>query len=221
MKYSFVLLITMSSIITQAQEDFANLQKFQKENKQLDATPNSGQRTVFLGDSIFENWMNIYPEFFTQQPNYINRAISGQTTSQMLLRFQQDVVALHPKQVILLAGTNDIAGNTGYADTTTISNNIISMCQLAKANHIQVVICSVLPAKDYPWRTGLYPAEKIVLLNTALKDYAYKNKIPYCDLHTSMSDADGGIQTSLAFDGVHPNKAGYLLMEKLLKPYLK
>jgi len=169
-----------------------------------------------MGNSITEGWLNIRPEFFAEKP-YVNRGISGQTTPQMLLRFRQDVINLKPHAVVILAGINDIAGNTGPSTIDMIFNNIVSMSELAKANNITVIICSVLPAYNFPWRPELKPAEKVVALNALLKEYATKQKIVYVDYFTAMANDLNGLKKNLGSDGVHPNVAGYLVMEPLLE----
>ena len=154
--------------------------------------------------------------FFLTRP-YIKRGISGQTTPQMLLRFRQDVIDLKPAAVVILAGTNDIAGNTGPATLDQILSNISSMAELAKAHNIKVVLSSVLPAYDYPWKPDLQPAEKIVALNKMIKDYANKNGFIYLDYFSAMSDERHGLKAGLGDDGVHPNLAGYKIMEPLVE----
>ena len=219
MKNSILTLaLTLMSTIFFAQ-DYANYAKYEKENtivKSQNTIPNA----VFMGDSITEGWFNNDPKFFTDN-NFVGRGISGQTTSQMLLRFREDVINLKPKKVVILAGTNDIAQNNGPISLDKIFGNIISMAELAKANKIKVVICSVLPAYDYPWRKGLEPANKVIALNELLKDYAIKNHISYVDYHTPFKDKDNGLPIELAPDGIHPNKIGYEKMEKILMSVLK
>src|SRR5262249_25423424 len=141
--------------------------------------------------------------------------ISGQTTPQMLVRFRQDVVALQPEVVVILGGTNDIAGNTGPSTLEMIEDNLASMTELARVNGIRVVLASVLPAADYPWRRGLDPAPKIVALNSWIKEYAQRVAAVYLDLHSAMADERGGMKPELSRDGVHPNAAGYALMSPL------
>ncbi|MBK8290436.1 MAG: SGNH/GDSL hydrolase family protein [Flammeovirgaceae bacterium] len=171
-------------------------------------------RVVFMGNSITEGWSKLDKSFWDGKP-YINRGISGQTTPQMVLRFQQDVIDLKPKVVVILAGTNDIAGNTGPMTLEQTRDNIIAMAQLANANRIQVVISSVIPAFDYPWKPGLEPAEKIVVLNKMLKEYASKSKIVYLDYFSAMADERNGLRKGLGDDGVHPNLDGYKIMAPL------
>jgi len=209
---SMIVLLFMSTTI-QAQ-DWANLKRYQKENDSIKAVKNNSNRIVFMGNSITEGWNQHHPEFF-ENKSYINRGIGGQTTPQMLIRFKQDVVDLKPKVVVILAGTNDIAGNTGSSTIKMIVDNISSMAEIAKTNNIKVIIASVHPAFDYPWRKGLKPNEKIPALNKLLKSYATKNKIVYLDYFTVMNDGKNGLKTAYTFDGVHPNKKGYQVMAPL------
>jgi lysophospholipase L1-like esterase len=201
-------------------QDWANLKRFQKENSELMLPRANEHRVVFMGNSITEGWLSIRPEFFVNKP-YVNRGISGQTTPQMLLRFRQDVIHLKPSIVVILAGINDIAQNTGPSTIEMIANNIISMAELAKANHINVIICSVLPAFDFPWREGLKPAEKVIKLNALLKSYSNKNKLEYVDYYSAMVNDSNGLKKELGEDGIHPNKKGYLIMEPILEKAIK
>jgi lysophospholipase L1-like esterase len=171
-------------------------------------------RVVFMGNSITEGWRVADSAFFIQN-NYIDRGISGQTTPQMLIRFRPDVIDLKPAAVVILAGINDIAQNTGPMTLEETFGNIVSMAQLAKAANIKVIISSVLPAYDFPWRKGLQPAEKVVKLNAMLKKYALENKIIYLNYFDAMKDSRNGLPASLSEDGVHPNLAGYKIMEPL------
>ena len=168
-----------------------------------------------MGNSITEGWKNADSAFFADEKNYIDRGISGQTTPQMVLRFRQDVIDLKPAVVVILAGINDIAQNTGPMTLDQTFGNIVSMCELAKANNIRVVISSVLPAYDFPWHPGLQPAEKVMELNKMLKDYAAQNNIVYCDYFSAMKDERNGLPESLSGDGVHPKLEGYKIMEPL------
>jgi len=195
-------------------QDWANLDRYKNENAKL-GNPSPGEnRIVFMGNSITEGWSRLNPEFFSGKP-YINRGISGQTTPQMLIRFRPDVIDLKPAVVVILAGTNDIAGNTGPSTLEMIEGNIISMAELARANGIIVVLSSVLPAYDYPWKPGLNPAEKIAALNEMIKRYADKKGIVYLDYYSSMVDERKGLKDTYTNDGVHPNEAGYKVMAPL------
>lgn len=197
-------------------QDWANLQKYQEANAALEAPANDENRIVFMGNSITEGWSIANPEFFEGKP-FVNRGISGQTTPQMLLRFRQDVIALKPKVVLILAGTNDIAGNTGPTTLEQIHDNILSMIELAEANGICPILCSVLPAYDYPWKPGLEPNVKIPKLNAMLNKTANTKGILYLDYFTAMADERNGLPKELAEDGVHPTKKGYSIMESLVE----
>lgn len=195
-------------------QDWPKLARYKDENTKL-GLPSAGEnRVVFMGNSITEGWGRICPAFFAGKP-YINRGIGGQTTPQMLIRFRPDVIDLKPEVVVILAGTNDIAGNTGPSTLEMIEENIASMADLAKVNGIKVVLSSVLPAYDYPWRPGLEPAEKIAALNEWIKSYADKNKFIYLDYYSSMVDERKGMKAEYTNDGVHPNEAGYRVMAPL------
>lgn len=215
-KQFLVFACIMSSVFITVAQDWANLNRFREENAKLGPARTCDDRVVFMGNSITEGWINLVPEFFADR-SYINRGISGQTTPQMLIRFRQDVLNLWPKVVVILAGTNDIAGNTGPSTLEMIEDNIHSMAELAKAHGIQVVLCSVLPAYDYPWRTGLEPAPRIVELNKRLKKYAGTHGVVYCDFFQAMADERDGLPEELSGDGVHPNKAGYTIMAPIVE----
>ncbi|HKH90278.1 MAG TPA: SGNH/GDSL hydrolase family protein, partial [Gemmatimonadaceae bacterium] len=159
-------------------------------------------------------WAKSFPTMFPGK-SYVGRGISGQTTPQMLVRFRQDVVALKPRVVVILAGINDIAGNTGPSTQAMIADNLMSMTEIAKANGIRVVLSSVLPAYDFPWRRGMEPAPKVVALNAWMKRYAEQAGVVYLDYQSKMADARGGLPAELAYDGVHPTEAGYRLMAPL------
>lgn len=195
-------------------QDWANLNRFKIENAELTAKSPVKNRVVFMGNSITEGWLKVDPDFFTSNA-YVNRGIGGQTTPQMLLRFRTDVINLKPTAVIILAGTNDIAGNTGPSTLEMIMDNIISMSELARANGIKVILCAVLPAFDYPWKPGLEPAQKIVSLNQIIKSYAKQHHLQYIDYHSAMKDERNGLKKEFSEDGVHPNKAGYDIMKPL------
>ncbi len=197
--------------------DWAFLKKYSDENKNLPAVAPGEKRVVFMGNSITEFWKTIDGEFFTKNKSFIDRGISGQTTPQMLVRFRNDVLDLNPAVVVILAGTNDIAGNTGPITVENIFGNIVSMVQLAKANKIKVVLCSVLPVYEYSWSPGLEPAEKIVKLNAMLQSYAQKNKIVYVDYHSPLADEKKGMKAEYSPDGVHPNLKGYKVMDDLVE----
>jgi len=208
--------LLFSSLFSARAQDWPNLKKYQEENAKLGAPAAGEKRVVFMGNSITEFWKVNRPEFFSGRP-YLNRGISGQTTPQMLVRFHQDVVALRPKVVVMLCGINDIAGNTGPSTLEMIENNIQSMAEIARANKINVVLSSVLPAYDFPWKPGMEPAGKVIELNKWIRSYAEAHKLEYVDYFSAMKDERNGLPKHLADDGIHPNKAGYAIMEPLVE----
>ena len=196
--------------------DWPNLRRYRSQNAQLNAPSPKENRVVFMGNSITDGWINVSPDFFKNKP-YLDRGISGQTTPQMLIRFRQDVIDLKPKVVVILAGINDIAGNTGPSTLEMIEDNLASMAQLANANGIKVVLCSVLPAYSFPWRPGIDPVQKIIDLNKWIKNYATEHHYVYVNYYDAMVDERKGLPENLSKDGVHPNAAGYKIMEPLVE----
>ncbi|HME06960.1 MAG TPA: SGNH/GDSL hydrolase family protein, partial [Bryobacteraceae bacterium] len=194
--------------------DWAYLAKYREANAALAPPAPAGTRVVFMGDSITENWARMDEKFF-ETNSYIGRGISGQTTPQMLVRFRADVIDLQPRVVLILAGTNDIAGNTGPSTLEMIEANLMSMSELARANNIRIILASVLPVYDYAWKPGLQPAPKISALNNWIKEYAGSTGATYLDFYTPMADERGGMKAELSGDGVHPNSAGYAIMDPL------
>ncbi|MDE2135892.1 MAG: SGNH/GDSL hydrolase family protein [Gammaproteobacteria bacterium] len=194
--------------------EFAGLACYAQANRALPPPAAGEQRVVFIGDSITQSWGDVERDYFAS-PDRINRGISGQATPQMLLRFRQDVIALKPAAVHILAGTNDLAGNVGPMDLEAIEGNLASMAELARANGIAVVLGSVLPASDYPWRPGLEPGPKILALNDWLAAYARRRGIVYVNYYSAMTDGALGMRPALALDGVHPTAEGYRLMRPL------
>jgi lysophospholipase L1-like esterase len=197
--------------------DWPNLRRYRAQNSQAGLPAASENRVVFMGNSITDGWINASPDFFSKNA-YLDRGISGQTTPQMLIRFRQDVIDLKPKVVVILAGINDIAENTGPSSVEMIENNLMSMAQLAKANGIKVVMCSILPAYAFPWRPGINPVEKVAAVNKWMKNYAAKNNFVYVDYYNAMADDRKGLPSNLSKDGVHPTKDGYKIMESLVVP---
>ncbi len=194
--------------------DFGWLAHFKVADMKLGPPAPGEKRVVFMGDSITEGWHLDSPSGFPGK-GYINRGISGQTTPQMLVRFRQDVIDLQPKVVVILAGTNDLAGNTGPMTLEETEANLMDMAELATANHIKVVLCSVTPAYDFPWAPGLQPAPKIDILNAWIRGYAAAKHHAYVDYHSALKDAEDGLPRNLSHDGVHPNAAGYAIMAPL------
>lgn len=196
--------------------DWPGLGRYHEENLKLAGPAATESRVVFMGDSITDAWGKHFDAYFAGKP-YVGRGISGQTTPQMLVRFRPDVIALAPKVVVILAGTNDVAGNTGPETPEMIEDNFASMIDLAKANGIRVVLCSILPVFEYPWKRGVEPAQKIVDLNRWLKDYAVKSGAVYVDYFAAMVDEKQGCKMDLCYDGVHPTEAGYAAMVPLVE----
>jgi acyl-CoA thioesterase I len=200
--------------------DWPDLERYREANAELGPPAPGEQRVVFYGNSITDSWARFFPAEFPGKP-YVGRGISGQTTPQMLVRFRQDVIDLKPAAVVILAGTNDIAGNTGPSTLGMIEDNLMSMVQLAQANGIRVLLCSVLPAYEYPWRPGLQPAQTIVALNAWMKDYAARQGLTYVDYWSALADHRGGMRQDLTLHGVHPNEAGYRVMARLVEPAIE
>ena len=223
----FPLFLVVITATLFAQDDWAQHERYAAHNDTVMARnrmPEYGYNklaksrrveAVLMGNSITDNWAKFHPEFFAEN-NFVGRGISGQVTSQMLCRFQSDVIALRPKMVIIMAGTNDIAQNNGYISHEHILQNIQSMVELAKYHHIQPVLCSCLPAAAFKWRPEMKPAEDIKRLNQMIKAYAKANKIKYIDYYSALVDERGGLPEKYAKDGVHPNMDGYAIMEQIL-----
>jgi lysophospholipase L1-like esterase len=216
----FIMCAFLLSFLKSNAQDWANLKRYQSENAKLSATEKNENRVVFMGNSITQQWKDKDSTFFAKNP-YICRGISGQTTPQMLVRFRQDVIALKPKVVVILAGTNDIAGNTGPSTLEMIMDNLSSMSELANANNIRVVLCSVLPAFDYPWKKGLEPNVKIPKLNAMIKAYGEKMGFTYLDYFGAMNDGTNGMIAEYTTDGVHCTIKGYKVMESMVKPAIE
>lgn len=204
-------------------KDWPALARYGDANSKITPPAKDERRVVFMGDSITDNWNKPgFGGFFPGKP-YIDRGISGQTTPQMLIRFRPDVIALHPSVVVILAGTNDIAGNTGPMTLQAIEDNLNSIAELATANHIRVVLASVLPVSDYEKtkdgkpiiRTTQRPPKQIEALNEWIKKYVAENKLTYLDYYSAMIDEKGFLKDELSDDGLHPNEKGYAVMSPL------
>ena len=195
--------------------DWPQLNRYREDNARLGPPKAGERRVVFYGDSITDNWGRQEGSTFFPGKPYVNRGISGQTTPQMLVRFRQDVIDLKPAAVVILAGTNDIAGNTGISSLGMIEDNLRSMAELARANGIRVILASVLPVSDYPWRRGLRPAGKVRELNAWIRQYAAATGGIYLDYYGALANKEGGLDAELAEDGVHPTPAGYARMAPL------
>ena len=212
MKKVLLFPLLMVSLVLSAQnKDWAQFYRYEGKNDSLITRP----AVVFMGNSITDCWADTIPAFFADN-NFVGRGISGQVSSQMLVRFQEDVINLHPKVVVVCCGTNDIAQNNGYISLEHILHNIKSMCELARANKIKPVVCSTLPAKAFKWRPEMKPANDIIALNEMIKAYAKANKILYVDYYSIFVDEQGGLPKKYAKDGVHPNLEAYKIMEHIL-----
>jgi len=203
--------LVTSSLFAQT-KDWAQFGRYAEANK----TVKVPSKVVFMGNSITDGWWPSDSTFFINN-QYVDRGISGQTTSEMLVRFRADVINLKPKAVVILAGTNDIAQNNGYISLENAFGNIVSMVELAKANNIKPILCSVMPAYEFGWRKGLEPAGKIIKLNAMIKAYADKNKITYVDYHSALADERGGLPEKYSNDGVHPTLEAYKIMETIVQ----
>ena len=221
MKLRLALLVLAFGGMASAQppaDDWGQLGRYRDDNAQQIA---SGQKPdiVLLGDSITEGWVSKRPGVFSAVR--IGRGISGQTTPQMLVRFREDVIDLHPKAVQIMAGTNDIAGNTGLMTPEMTEANIASMTELAQANGIKVILASIPPAAGFPWRPGLEVTGKIVAFNDWIRAYAASHHAVYADYWSALQDGQGGIKPGLAYDGVHPTEQGYDVMLPVLEEALR
>ena len=200
--------------------DLPNLSQYQDENRLVGLPEKGKQRVVFMGDSITEEWSNLYADYFDTE-GYINRGIGGQTTPQMLIRFKPDVIDLEPDIVVILAGTNDIAGNTGPSNVKMITDNIFSMAELARAHQIKVVLSSILPVFEYEWAKEIKDVPATIdSVNDELKKYVNDHGLVYLDYFSSMVDERKGLNKDYTYDGVHPNQDGYILMSSLAEKVL-
>ena len=220
----FLVICMGFSVEANAQKhEFANYKRYAKANSELPKVEKKNKRVVFMGNSITEGWPMHRPEFFKENPSYVGRGIGGQTSYQFVLRFREDVVKLNPKVVVINAGTNDVAENTGPYNEEHTFGNIVTMVNIAKANKIKVILTSVLPAKGFGWKREIKDApEKIMALNARIKKYAEENKIPYVDYDSARVDTEGSsMPTKYSNDGVHPLPDGYKVMEALIQPVIK
>jgi lysophospholipase L1-like esterase len=216
MKKNLILpaLLFVAASASAQNKDWPNIHKYEQANTDAPAPQKGEKRVVYMGDSITDFWIGNDGDFFKSN-NYYDRGISGQTTGQMLVRFREDVINLKPDVVVILAGINDIAENNGPSKLEDVMGNIMSMAELARANKIKVVLSSVTPAAAFPWRPTIDPKEKVKALNEMIKAYCDKNNFIYLDYFTAMADENRGLPTTLSKDGVHPNLAGYKIMEPL------
>ncbi|MFN7987763.1 MAG: GDSL-type esterase/lipase family protein [Thermoanaerobaculia bacterium] len=196
------------------------VERYRDENARLGPPSCDEGRVVFFGDSITEGWIHALPELFAGRP-WVDRGIGGETTARMLARFRQDVLSLEPEVLVLLAGTNDVACNDGPTTPETTLANLAAMVELARGSGIRVVLATLPPALDFPWRPGLVPAPQIVSLNARIREYARRERIVLVDYHAAMADAAGGMRAGLSEDGVHPNRAGYEVMAPLAEAAIR
>jgi lysophospholipase L1-like esterase len=194
--------------------DWPQLNRYRADNAALPPPAAGENRVVFFGDSITDNWGHYVGTFFPGKP-YVNRGISGQTTPQMLIRFEPDVVALHPAVVVILAGTNDIAGNTGPSTPEMIEDNFRAMTAIARQNGIKVVLASITPAARYPWSPTIQPVAIIREVNQWLHEFCIAQHLVYLDYYSALADESGAMKPGLSSDGVHPTVAGYAVMAPL------
>ncbi|WP_101690174.1 GDSL-type esterase/lipase family protein [Dysgonomonas massiliensis] len=225
MKKIIVILIFASCILNiSAQNSLSELPNFERykiPNEEILSMPAQHNRVVFIGNSITDAWPEVRPDFFKDN-NYVGRGIGGQTSPQLLLRFRKDVIELKPQIVVINIGTNDIAENTGKYNPQYTLDNIMSMTDIALANGVKVILSSVLPVGEYPWRKDIKNASQIVdSLNAAIRNYAVMNDIPYADYNANMRDSNGALIEDLGHDGVHPVEKGYKVMETVIQPIIK
>lgn len=215
-KIILLFALALPLLVTGQQRDWANYGRYAGTNASLTTAP----AVVFMGNSITEGWGRNRPEFFAEN-NFACRGISGQVSAQMLCRFRADAINLRPKAVVILAGTNDIAGNNGPIENEHIAENIVSMAELALAAGIRPILCSVLPAAKYPWRPEIESVpEKIADLNTRLQRYAAERGLTWVDYYSAMDAGDGSMRSEYTKDGVHPTPEGYAVMEGVIRPVL-
>ena len=216
MKKTILLIIFATmSIFGYSQKDWFRFNDYKADNERIIANE-AYPDVVFMGNSITENWAEFHPEFFTEH-NFLGRGIGGQTSAHMLVRFKTDVIDLHPKAVVIMAGTNDVAHNDFWVAPEQVVNNVISMCELAQAHGIIPIISSITPCTSFVWRPKIKDAaQTIVEINQNLRSYAESNGIAYVDYHSALADKDNGFPTSLSEDGCHPDPDTYFIMEDLV-----
>ena len=215
MKKTIIIICLLTMSVFGYSQDWFRFNDYKADNERIIANKEFPE-VVFLGNSITENWAYFHPEFFSSH-NYLGRGIGGQTSAHMLVRFQSDVIALHPKAVVIMAGTNDVAHNDFWVEPEQVVNNVISMCALARANGIVPIISSITPCTSFVWRPEIQgAAQTIVNINKDLKAYAEANDIIYVDYHTAMADENMGLPKTLSDDGCHPNPDTYFLMEEMV-----
>ena len=215
MRKTTFIIILLAMTISGYSQDWFRFNDYKADNERI-ITEEAYPEVVFMGNSITENWALFHPEFFTSH-NYLGRGIGGQTSAHMLVRFKTDVIDLRPKAVVIMAGTNDVAHNDFYVEPDKVVENIIAMCNLAKANGIIPIITSIPPCSEFPWRKEiLNPGQTIVNIDKSLKEYADKNGIIYVDYHAALADKNLGLPKTLSDDGCHPNPDTYFTMEEMV-----
>lgn len=222
MKRVIAIIFALVSVLgISAQDDWANFKRYAESNKEVKTWPEEKRKVVFMGNSITQNWVSRHGQFFTAN-GYVGRGISGQTTYQMVLRFYEDVVSLHPQAVVINGGTNDIAQNNHpYVEERTF-RNIALMAQIAHQNGIRVILSSVTPCDHYTWRKDVTDVVgKIKSLNARIRDYAQEHNFPYVDYWSAMANEQGAMRDGISDEGCHPNVAGYEIMEPLVQAAIK
>ena len=215
MKKTFILIILATMSIFGYSQDWFGFNRYGANNERIIASGNYPE-VVFMGNSITDNWAYFHPDFFNNH-NFCGRGISGQTSAQMLVRFNDDVIDLHPKAVVIMAGTNDVAHNEYWVSPERVVDNIVAMCNQAQANGIVPIISSIPPCSEFPWRKEIEnPGQTIVNINKSLKAYADANGIIYLDYHSALADENLGLPKTLSEDGCHPNPDTYFIMENLV-----
>lgn len=215
MKKTFILIILSTMSIFGYSQDWFGFNRYGANNERIIASGNYPE-VVFMGNSITDNWAYFHPDFFSNH-NFCGRGISGQTSAQMLVRFNDDVIDLHPKAVVIMAGTNDVAHNEYWVSLERVVDNIVAMCNQAQANGIVPIISSIPPCSEFPWRKEIEnPGQTIVDINKSLKAYADANGIIYLDYHSVLADENLGLPKTLSEDGCHPNPDTYFIMEDLV-----
>ena len=216
MKKLFLITVLMTMSFLGFSQDWFGFNRYKADNDIIIANKEYPD-VVFMGNSITDNWAYFHPDFFISN-NYCGRGIGGQTSAQMLVRFTADVIALHPKTVVIMAGTNDVAHNDLYVEPEHVIENIIAMCELAKANGIIPIISSIPPCSEFCWRTEIKnAAQTIADLNNELKAYAKKNNFVYVDYYSALADKNGSFPLTLSDDGCHPLPDTYFTMEEMVK----
>ena len=215
MKKTFILIIFVTMSFFGYSQDWFGFNRYQADNERI-IKSNNYPEVVFMGNSITDNWAYFHPDFFSSH-NFCGRGISGQTSSQMLVRFTDDVINLHPKAVVIMAGTNDVAHNEYWVSPERVVDNIVAMCNQAKANGIVPIISSIPPCSEFPWRKEIEnPGQTIVDINKSLKAYAEANNFIYVDYHSALTDENLGLPKNLSDDGCHPLHDTYFTMEEMV-----